>query len=124
MCFGTARGTRNAQSASQTVGVRFAADGTHAPASRIPAPGTVGTAVCAAPSAATDAVGATAAVRRGRVADVRAQTADGGRPVAEIQPLGRHSRVRRSTGRRPLAVHEPQQRGPVLDFRRTVSTGQ
>lgn len=109
--FSAARRTRNAQSARQTVGVRLAFDGANAPASRVPTPRSVGTVVRAAtPPTATAAVLATAtASRRGRVADAHAQTTgtggDRGRPVAKVQPLGRNADVRRSSGRRALAVH-------------------
>lgn len=74
-----ARRTRNSQSTRQTIGVRFATDNSHAPASRVPTPRTLGATVTDAP--ATAATATTAAVRRGRVLDDgRAQqTRDGGR---------------------------------------------
>jgi len=62
-----ARGTRNSQSARQTIGVRFSTDNSHAPAARLPTPRTLRTAFSDA-SAAT-ATAATTAVRRGRVFD-------------------------------------------------------
>lgn len=62
-----ARGTRNTQSARQTIGVRFATDNTHAPASCVPTPRTFRTAVADAPAATATAV--TATVLRGRVLD-------------------------------------------------------
>lgn len=122
----TARRTRNAQPARQTTGVRFAADGPHAPAFRVPAPRAVGATVAAAAPTAP----ATAAVRRARVADGRAPTVGRRRRrrpvVAEVQSLGwRRANVRRpSRHRRPLAVHGPEQRGPVVDVRGAIPTGQ
>lgn len=119
LTFVVARRTRNSQPTRQAIGVRLATDGSHAPATRVPTPRPVRTTVSAAAPAATTVI------RCGRVADVCAQATDRGRLVTQVQPLGRHADVRWSfAGRRPLAVHEPEQRGPIVDVRGTVSTGQ